>query len=95
MEERKKYVKLKIETVTDESGKEWIGVFTTSEEMHKGSAGNIQINQPIEEMLRLALKWEAIEGIVINPFGKYVQMPKEIIKLIIDGFEYYENERRE
>ena len=88
-------VKLKIETVTDDSGKEWLGVFTTSEEMHKGSAGNIQINQSIEDMLRLALKWEAIEGMVINPFGKYVQMQKKIIKLIIDGFEYYENERQE
>ena len=28
--------------------------------------------------------------IVINPFGKYIQM----IELLINGYEYYENERK-
>ena len=37
-------VRLKIETVKDADEKEWIGVFTSSEEMHKGSAGNVQMN---------------------------------------------------
>ena len=40
-------VRLKIETVKDSDEKEWIGVFTSSEEMHKGSAGNVQMNQSI------------------------------------------------
>ena len=48
-------VRLKIETVKDADEKEWIGVFTSSEEMHKGSAGNVQMNQSIESILRLAL----------------------------------------
>lgn len=87
--------RLKMETVTDDSGREWMGVFTSSTEMHKGSAGNIQINQSIEEMLRLAMKWEKVQGIVINPFGKYVQMSKELIQLILDGYEYYQNEKTE
>ena len=34
-------VRLKIETVKDSDEKEWIGVFTSSEEMYKGSAGNV------------------------------------------------------
>lgn len=72
-----------------------MGVFTTSEEMHKGSAGNIQINQSITDMLQLALNWDKVEGIVINPFGKFVQLKKEMIKLIIDGYDYYEKERME
>lgn len=84
--------RLKMETVTDSNGKEWMGLFTSSEEMHKGSAGNIQINQSIKEMLNLALQWDAVEGIVINPFGKFVQWSKKIIKLIVDGYEFYENE---
>ena len=81
-----------METVTDSNGKEWMGLFTSSEEMHKGSAGNIQINQSIREMLNLALQWDAVEGIVINPFGKFVQLSKKIIQLILDGYEFYENE---
>lgn len=40
-------VKLKMETVKDASGIEWLGVFTSTEEMHKGSCGNVQINQSI------------------------------------------------
>ena len=87
-------VRLKMETVKDAGGKEWIGVFTSSEEMHKGSAGNVQMNQPILSILKLALEWEKINGIVINPFGKYIQMSKKMIELLISGYEYYENERK-
>lgn len=86
-------VRLKIETVKDADEKEWIGVFTSSEEMHKGSAGNVQMNQSIESILRLALNWEQVTGIVINPFGKYIQMTKKMIELLINGYEHYENTR--
>ena len=87
-------VRLKIETVKDADEKEWIGVFTSSEEMHKGSAGNVQMNQSIESILRPALNWEQVNGIVINPFGKYIQMTKKMIELLINGYEYNENERK-
>ena len=87
-------VRLKIETVKDVDEKEWIGVFTSSEEMHKGSAGNVQMNQSIESILRLAFNWEQVNGIVINPFGKYIQMTKKMIELLINGYEHYENERK-
>ena len=86
-------VRLKMETVKDASGKEWLGVFTSSEEMHKGSAGNVQMNQPILSILKLALEWEKMNGIVINPFGKYIQMTKKMIEVLIRGYEYYENDR--
>ena len=86
-------IKLKMETVTDADGKEWMGVFTSSKEMHRGSAGNVQINQSIREMLKMAMGWEKVEGIVINPFGKFVQLKKEMIQLILDGYDYYEKER--
>ena len=76
-------VKLKMETVKDASGIEWLGVFTSTEEMHKGSCGNVQINQSILSILRLALDLEEINGIVINPFGKYMQISKAMILLLI------------
>ena len=31
---------------------------------------------------------------MINPFGKYIQMTKKMIELLINGYEYYENERK-
>lgn len=83
-------VKLKMETVKDASGKEWLGVFTSSNEMHKGSSGNVQINQSILSILRLALDLEKINGIVINPFGKYMQVSKAMILLLISIYEEHE-----
>jgi len=88
-------VKLRIETVKDACEKEWLGVFTSSEEMRKGSAGNVQMNQSILSILKLALDWEKVQGIVINPFGKYIQMTKKMIALLISGYDYYEKEREE
>lgn len=83
-------VKLKMETVKDASGVEWPGVFTSTEEMHKGSCGNVQINQSILSILRLALDLEEINGIVINPFGKYMQISKAMILLLIGIYEEHE-----
>lgn len=69
-----------------------VAVYSSIE--HKGSAGNVQMNQSIESILRLALNWEQVNGIVINPFGKYIQMTKKMIELLINGYEYNENERK-
>ena len=83
-------VKLKMETVKDASGKECLGVFTSTEEMHKGSSGNVQINQSILSILKLVIDWKEIDGIVINPFGKYMQISKAMILLLIGIYEEHE-----
>lgn len=83
-------VKLKMETVKDASGKEGLGVFTSTEEMHKGSSGNVQINQSILSILKLVIDWKEIDGIVINPFGKYMQVSKAMILLLISIYEEHE-----
>lgn len=76
-------VKLKLETVKDVKGKEWMGVFTSTNEMHKGSSGNVQINQSILSILKSVLDLEEVNGIVINPFGKHIQISKNMIALLI------------
>lgn len=83
-------VKLKMETVKDASGIEWLGVFTSTEEMHKGSCGNVQINQSILSILKLVIDWKEIDGIVINPFGKFMQISKAMILLLISIYEEHE-----
>ncbi|MBC6010598.1 ADP-ribosylglycohydrolase family protein [Catenibacterium faecis] len=83
-------VKLKMETVKDMNGKEWLGVFTSSNEMHKGSSGNVQISQSILSILKLVIDWKEIYGIVINPFGKYMQISKAMILLLISIYEEHE-----
>ena len=76
-------VKLKLETVKDVKGNEWMGVFTSTNEMHKGSSDNVQINQSILSILKSVLDLEEVNGIVINPFGKHIQISKNMIALLI------------
>lgn len=76
-------VKLKLETVKDVKGNEWMGVFTSTNEMHKGLSGNVQINQSILSILKSVLDLEEVNGIVINPFGKDIQISKNMIALLI------------
>ena len=80
-------VKLKLETVKDVKGNEWMGVFTSTNEMHKGSSGNVQINQSILSILKSVLDLEEVNGIVINPFGKHIQINKNIIALLISIYD--------
>ena len=80
-------VKLKLETVKDVNGNEWMGVFTSTNEMHKGSSGNVQINQSILSILQSVLDLEEVNGIVINPFGKHIQISKNMIALLISIYD--------
>jgi len=80
-------VKLKLETVKDVKGNEWMGVFTSTNEMHKGSSGNVQINQLILSILKSVLDLEEVNGIVINPFGKHIQINKNMIALLISIYD--------
>ena len=80
-------VKLKLETVKDVKGNEWMGVFTSTNEMHKGSSGNVQINQSILSILQSVLELEEVNGIVINPFGKHIQISKNMIALLISIYD--------
>lgn len=80
-------VKLKLETVKDVKGNEWMGVFTSINEMHKGSSGNVQINQSILSVLKSVLDLEEVNGIVINPFGKHIQISKNMIALLISIYD--------
>ena len=76
-----------METVKDVKGKEWLGVFTSSHEMHKGSSGNVMMEKPILTVLELVLNWEEVNGIVINPFGKYFQLTKDMITILIGVYK--------
>lgn len=35
-----------------------------------------------------------MNGIVINPFGKYIQMSRQMIELLLSGYDYYEQEKK-
>lgn len=72
--------------VTDDNGRQWLGAFTSPEEMHKGASGNVQLSMGITQVLEQALNWEQVEGLVINPFGCFVQLQKEMLADILRAY---------
>ena len=43
----------------------------------------------MQSQLQVQYIWQGMD-----PFGKYIQMTKKMIELLINGYEYNENERK-
>lgn len=78
-----KEMRLKIDTVSNGDGKEWIPLYTDEEELHKQPTANIRVNMQIHDVLASGLYSDRAEGIVINPFGLALLIPKEILKIVV------------
>lgn len=80
-------VRLRMDTVTEDKKEEWLYLFTSEEELRKQQCGNVIMSVPIKDMLRIALDNEKVLGLVINPFGRYVKLDKELLKFLLIEFE--------
>ena len=82
-----KEMRLRIDTVGNGDGKEWIPLYTDEEEINKGQTSNFRVNMAITDIVRSAYYSERAEGLIINPFGVALTMPKDILKLIVDKYD--------
>ena len=41
---------------------------------------------PLYEMMEIAYKSDKVQGLVMNPFGKYVRLTKELLGFILKEF---------
>ena len=82
-----KEMRLQINTVGNGDGKEWIPLYTNEEEVNKGQTSNIHINMAITDIVKSAYYSERAEGLIINPFGVALTMPKDILKLVVDKYD--------
>lgn len=80
-------VRLRMDTVTEGNEEEWLYFFTSNEELRRKQCGNVIMSIPICDMLRSALENDKVTGLVINPFGRYVKLDKEMLRLLLDEFE--------
>jgi len=80
-------LRLRIETVSTRKGQEWIPLYTDEEEINRQPTANVHINMPIANIIKSAYSDENVEGLVINPFGKALTMPKNILKLVVEKYE--------
>ena len=82
-------VRLRMDTVSEGKDEEWFCLFTSEEELRKQQTGNVIMSLPISEMLETSVRSEKVKGVVINPFGKFVKLDKDILKVILQ--EYNDN----
>jgi hypothetical protein len=87
-------VRLRMDTMKDPSGDEWLPLFFTTEEIGKGETGNILIPVEVKDVLTLGLKMENVKGVVINPFDKPFTMNKELLEKVLGECERLEEMKK-
>ena len=69
--------------VVGEDGKQWIPLYTDNDEVRKQPTSSIHVNMAIYDVLASGLYSDRAEGVVINPFGLSLIMPKEILQIVV------------
>ena len=87
-------MRLRIDTVSNGDGNEWIPLYTDEAEMLAKPTTNVIINLPIYKVLKAGLE-DDVEGIVINPFGLALTMPKDVLQIVVYRYEELLNLKKE
>ena len=80
-------MRLRMDTVVDKDGDQWFPLFTDDDEVDKQPTTNIRINTSIKMILNNGLNSDRVKGVVINPFGQMIMLPKDILKIALKGME--------
>jgi len=75
-------IRLRMDTLTDGRGNEWFPLFTDDEELRKKPTSNLVINTDIKMIVHNGINSDRVKGIVINPFGQAMPIPKEVLKIL-------------
>lgn len=88
----KEGARLRIDTVSNEPGVEWIPLYMDEDEINKMPTANIHINMSIYDILASGLRSNRASGIVINPFGLALTVPKDILEIVVKRYEEMKSE---
>ena len=75
--EEKTYEERYVEAITQ------IPLYTDEEEINKQPTANIHVNMPIYDVVASGIHSDRADGIVINPFGLALVVPKEILEIVV------------
>ena len=75
-------IRLRVDDMVSPDGKHWHPLFLSREETQKGRTANVVAPFPIREIVRAAIENPKIDGIVINPFGLSLPIPKDVLKIV-------------
>ncbi len=77
-------IHMKPQTITDNNDKLWYAAFTDYNEARKGAPSS-SVNQPIKDILKVALASEEKEGLIINPWENPIFLNKEMLRMVLDA----------
>ena len=82
-------IRLRMDTLIDGDGKYWLPLYITRRELEKGHTANVIMPVAILDVLKIGLKDETLQGVVVNPFGKPYVMPKELLEKFLADYEVW------
>lgn len=77
-------IRMKLQTITDNDGKLWYVAFTDYKEAGKGE-GSSSVNQPIKDILKVAMASEEKEGLILNPWENPIFLNKDMLRMVLDA----------
>ena len=75
-------VRIRMDTVSEGDGEEWLYIFTNEDEIHKRPVPEVVMEIPFTDIFDIAVRSDQVAGVVINPFGKYFKADKKVIECI-------------
>ena len=75
---------MRLQAVQTSDGKKWWSAFTGFEEELKGS-GSVMSTflTDIEQLFRMTLTADGIEGVILNPWNRTLMLDKQLIRIIL------------
>ena len=75
---------MRLQAVQTSDGKKWWSAFTGFEEELKGS-GSVMSTflTDMEQLFRMALNADGIEGVILNPWNRTLMLDKQLIRIIL------------
>ncbi len=70
-----------------DNGDLWIPLFLSEEELGKGDTANITMPVYIYDLLNFGLNDDSVKGVIVNPFGKFYPLGKDILRTFIEKCE--------
>lgn len=77
-------IRMKLQRIQTNDGKEWLAAFTNMSEVLKG-ASTSTVTQPIGHFLKMVLQMEGVEGVIINPWDNAFSLDKDTIQLFFEA----------
>ena len=75
---------MRLQAVQTSDGKKWWSAFTGFEEELKGS-GSVMSTflTDIEQLFRMTLNADGIEGVILNPWNRTLMLDKQLLRIIL------------